>query len=80
MGVPEPVRETRRRYLDDEQFADLGTCAIVDNSGALYGNLTKPFVRTFGLTGEDRLQTYADFQNGVLMQTPAELVEEVSDR
>lgn len=78
MAIPEAVRESQRRYLEEQGLADLGDYSVVSQGNSLYGCLPNDVTRSFGLSKGDKTWVYADFQNRVLLQTPAELVAEVN--
>lgn len=76
MAAPESVRQARTEYIQDQNLADLTEASAWDNGGSMYGLIPKTFVKTYDIQKGDAMRTFADFQNDVLLQTPADLLEE----
>lgn len=74
MAIPRKVREARRRAVDGE-LMHAGTNSVRSNGGSsLSGVLPASWCRTYGVESTDNLETYVDWQSGIVIHAlPEEL-------
>lgn len=78
MAIPEGVKRAQQRYLEQEGvLVDHGTRSTFRSHETLVSSIPATVCRSFGLDGTDEVRVFADYEENVLLQQPADVAREV---